>query len=105
MYKSSTDLECAQAVYNFLIIDESHLLNVVGSFDKLPHYKEMLSVLESYQMGDMVSFTHYLNNKYKIISASELWIPGNAKTFFSTEKSHNFYKQIIRNLKINLLIK
>ena len=97
-------LECSQAVYNFLIIDEWHLINVVGGFNKLPHYKEMLEVLETYKMGDMISFTHYLNDRYKI-SSDELWVPGYAKTFFSTEKSHNFYKQIIRNLKINLLIK
>jgi len=104
---SATDLEileCSQSVYNFLVIDESHLINVVGGFDKLPHYKEMLEVLETHKMGDMVSFTHYLNDKYKI-SSDPLWVPGNAKTFFSTDKSHNFYKQIIRNLKINLLLK
>lgn len=58
-------LECSQAVYNFLIIDEWHLINVVGGFNKLPHYKEMLEVLETYKMGDMISFTHYLNDRYK----------------------------------------
>jgi hypothetical protein len=95
-------LECSQAVYNFLIIDELDLINVVGSYNKLPHYKEMLDILKKYHMGDMISFTHYLNDKYRILE-KPLWT-GNAKSFFSNAKSHNFYKRVIRNLKLKLIL-
>ena len=49
----------------------------------------------------MLPLTQYLNHKYKIYD--ELLWSYSAKEFFSTTKAVNFYRKVIRKLKIDLI--
>jgi hypothetical protein len=72
----------------------------VQNFLEHPPFKGMHDYLQS-KGYDMISFTNYINKKYKIQS-EPLW-EYTAKEFYATTKSRIFYKRIIRNLKLELL--
>jgi len=94
-------LECAQSVYFFLTDNTDIKLNKsFESFMDIPSFQKMNIVLKNYNT-DMIPFTHFLNCKYQI--SNELWCES-PKEFFSTTKSHDFYKSIIRNLKLKICL-
>lgn len=86
-------LECAQCIYNFLIDDVDY--TSYKSISDIPSFRDMENTLDKYNT-DMIPFTHFLNCKYQI--SSKLW--ENSPREFFTTKSHNFYKSIIRKLKL-----
>lgn len=82
--------------------DESFdISNGFGDFNEHSPFKEMQEYLKS-KGHDMISFTNYINEKYKIQKEPPLW-EYTAKEFYATTKSRNFYKTIIRTLKLELL--
>ena len=100
--KDKEILECAESVYEHLIDDTSP--KNYSSFENIPAFSNMMKTLKKYNT-DMVPFTMYLNDKYHI---HESWLfntilTKSPKEFFSTTKAKDFYKSIIRNLKIELL--
>ena len=81
--------------------DDMMGMNVsVSCFLEHPPFKDMHEYLQSKE-HDMISFTNYINKKYKI-QTEPLW-EDTAKEFFATTKSRKFYKTIIRTLKLELL--
>lgn len=54
----------------------------------------------------MVGFTTMLNNRFKVydIDIFEERMRNDPKSFFSTTISHNFYRTILRELKLNLCL-
>ena len=102
-------LECAQSVYDFLIDDTDIRLNL--SSYEVPAFKRMSEVLIRNGFGekecvDMILFTLVINSKYKIYDQGEfrILLRKNPLDFFSSTKSHDFYRIIIRDLKLNLVI-
>jgi hypothetical protein len=94
-------LECAQSVYLFLTDNTDINLNKsFESFMDIPSFQKMNIVLKKYNT-DMIPFTQFLNCKYQI--SNKLWRVS-PKEFFSTTKSHDFYKSIIRNLKLKICL-
>ena len=104
--KNSEILECCEAVVEFLENENVDWRGRNLSFSVVtmtPEYHKMIEVIRKYEMGDMISFTKYLNNKYKIYP-DPLW-EATAKEFFATDKGINFYKTIVRDIKINQVLK
>jgi hypothetical protein len=106
-------LECAQSVYEFLIDDEDINLNKsFNSFMEFHTFKKMNETLTRYGcckengVVDMVGFTTMLNNRFKLydIDIFEERMINDPKSFFSTTISHNFYRTILRELKLNLCL-
>ncbi len=106
-------LECAQSVYDFLIDDTDIRLNKsYNSFMEIPAFKNMNDTLIKYEftkhsdVADMVLFTITLNGLYKIYDQNDFreLLRNRPKDFFSTTKSHDFYRTILRELKLNLCL-
>ncbi len=107
-------LECTQSVYDFLIDDTDIRLNKsYNSFMEIPTFKNMNDTLTKYGFGnewsekaDMVLFTQCLNGLYKIYDLDDFrkLLKYKPKDFFSTKESHNFFKTILRQLKVNTLV-
>lgn len=110
--RESDILECAQSVYDFLIDDTDIRLNLsFNSFNEVPAFKRMNEVLIRNGFGekecaDMILFTLVINSKWKIYDQEEfrILLRNNPKDFFSSTKSHDFYRTIIRDLKLNLCL-
>lgn len=94
---SNTELECCIAIYDFLIDDKP----IATNFGDCKSMHNM-SLLLNRQNTSMVKFTQDLNIKYRIYDA--LW-QKDAREFFGTTKGRDFYKRIIRNLKLELCLK
>lgn len=102
-------LECAQSVYDFLTDDIDIRLNL--SFDRVGLINRMNEVLirngfGEKECGDMILFTLVINSKWKIYDQGEfrILLRNNPKDFFSSTKSHDFYRTIIRDLKLSLCL-
>ena len=89
-------LECGQSIYDFLLDDTDIQTNM--PFMEMPSFKKMNDVL-SKNNTDMVPFTEFLNSKYNIYP-KPLWWNFSARQFFSTTKALDFYKTILRDLKL-----
>jgi hypothetical protein len=100
--KDKEILECAESVYD--LIDDTSPKNY-SSFENIPAFSNMMKTLKKYNT-DMVPFTMYLNDKYNIHESClfNSILTKSPKEFFSTTKAKDFYKIIIRNLKIELLL-
>lgn len=112
-------LECAQSVYDFLIDDTDIRFNKsFSSFNEIPAFKKMNETLVKYDfvkdsgVADMILFTLTLNGLYKIYEQNDFRklmkkreekLHIYPKDFFSS-KTHEFYKAILRDLKIKLLV-
>lgn len=94
---SKSDLDCCVAILEFLIDDSDH--RNFNNFNDIPKFKRMNEVL-GINKTDMIPFTDYINSKYYNNSYNLEDIKG----FFRTEKSHNFYKRLIRYLKLEFYI-
>jgi hypothetical protein len=101
-------LECAQSVYDFLIDDTDIRLNKsFSSFNEIPAFKKMNETLVKYDfvknsgVGDMILFTLTLNSLYKIYEQNDFrkLMKTSPKDFFSST-THEFYKTILRDLKL-----
>jgi uncharacterized pyridoxamine 5'-phosphate oxidase family protein len=109
--KDKEILECAESVYEFLLDDSTKkysrqmILKRMSSFEDIPTLSNMMKTLRNYNI-DMVEFTMYLNDKYNIHESClfNSILTKSPKEFFSTTKAKDFYKIIIRNLKIELLL-
>ena len=106
-------LECTQSVYDFLIDDTDIKLNKShNSFMEIPAFNNMNDTLVKYEftknsgVADMVLFTLTLNGLYKIYDQDDFrkLLRDSPKDFFSTKESHNFFKTILRQLKVNILV-
>lgn len=106
-------MECAQSVYDFLIDDTDIRLNKsFNSFNEIPAFKKMSETLIKYEfvrysdVADMVLFTLTLNGVYKIYDQNSFrkLLRDTPKDFFSSTKSHDFYRTILRELKLNLCL-
>jgi hypothetical protein len=106
-------LECAQSVYDFLIDDADIKSNKsYDSFMEIPAFKKMNDTLIKYEfakysdVADMVLFTLTLNGLYKIYNQNDFrkLLRDTPKDFFSTTKSHDFYRTILRDLKLKLYL-
>jgi hypothetical protein len=104
-------LECTQSVYDFLIDDTDIRLNKsFSSFNEIPVFKKMNEVLVKYDFGsdvaDMILFTNFLNSKYGIYDVDVFGerMKNDPKSFFSSTKSHDFYRTILRDLKLKLCL-
>lgn len=101
-------LECAQSVYDFLIDDNDIRLNKsFSSFNEIPAFKKMNETLVKYDfvkntgVADMILFTLTLNGLYKIYEQNDFrkLMKTSPKDFFSST-THEFYKTILRDLKL-----
>ena len=106
-------LECAQSVYDFLIDDNDIRLNKsFSSFNEIPAFKKMNETLVKYDfvkdsgVADMILFTNFLNSKYGIYDVDVFGerMKNDPKSFFSSTKSHDFYRTILRDLKLKLYL-
>jgi len=103
-------LECTQSVYDFLIDDTDIRLNKsYNSFMEITAFKKMNDTLVKYEFlkyADMVLFTLTLNGLYKIYEQNDFrkLIRNSPKDFFSSTKSHDFYRTILRDLKLKLCL-
>ncbi len=111
-------LECAQSVYDFLIDDTDIRLNKsFSSFNEIPVFKKMNETLVKYDfvkgsdvatksIADMILFTNFLNSKYGIYDVDVFGerMKNDPKSFFSSTKSHDFYRTILRDLKLKLCL-
>jgi hypothetical protein len=104
-------LECTQSVYDFLIDDTDIRLNKsFNSFMEIPAFKKMNDTLVKYELyhgqKNMVLFTLTLNDVYKIYEQNSFkkLIRNSPKDFFSSTKSHDFYRTILRDLKLKLCL-
>jgi hypothetical protein len=109
-------LECAQSVYDFLIDDTDIKLNrSYDSLTEIPVFKKMNETLLKYDFGsgtpqgqglNMILFTLTLNGLYKIYEKNDFrkLIRTSPKDFFSSTKSHDFYRIILRDLKLKLCL-
>ena len=99
-------LECAQSVYDFL----TDVTDITPDkiFNSIPSLKKMNDTLEKFGLNpaDMVTFTIIVNNRFQIFEVYEFreLLRRNSKDFFSTTKSHDFYRTIIRDLKLSLCL-
>jgi len=100
-------LECAQSVYDFIIDGTKHgaairLNKSFNSFMEVPVFKKMNETLVKYDFADMVLFTLTLNSKWKIYEQNDFrkLLRSSPKDFFSSTKSHDFYRTILRDLKL-----
>ena len=106
-------LECVQDFYDFLIDDTDIRLNKsFSSFNEIPVFKKMNETLVKYDfekdsgVSDIILFTLTLNGLYKIYEKNDFrkLIRNNPKDFFSSTKSHDFYRIILRDLKLKLYL-
>ena len=109
-------LECAQSVYDFLIDDTDIKLNrSYDSLTEIPVFKKMNETLLKYDFGsgtpqgqglNMILFTLTLNGLYKIYDQNDFrkLIRNSPRDFFSSTKSHDFYRTILRDLKLKLCL-
>jgi hypothetical protein len=88
-------IECCKAVIAFLLEKEHDWTLPFGSH---PGYINMVYTLKRYEMGDMISFTRYVNHEVMHNNKS-LW-NNSAKEFFATPNAIAFFQGIIRHLKI-----
>lgn len=88
-------IECCEVVIMFLL-EEEHDWNLPFGFH--PGYLGMIDTLQKYKMGDMVSFTRWVNHVV-MNNNKPLW-NNSAKEFFATPNAIAFYQGIIRHLKI-----
>jgi hypothetical protein len=107
-------LECAQSVYDFLIDDTDIRSNKsFNSFMEIPAFKKMNDTLIKYEfvkhsgVADMILFTLTLNGVYKIYQQNDFrkLLRDTPKDFFSSTRSHDFYRAILRELKLQLTLK
>lgn len=95
-------LECCQAVLDFLCEDDDATWRT--SEIPTPKQKIMDEVLNRNGWShDMVGFTEYLNNLFQMgyeIQSQD----GSFKPFFSSDQSRNFYKHLVRKLKLKQLV-
>lgn len=105
-------LECVQSVYDFLIDDTDIRLNKsFSSFNEIPVFKKMNEKLVKYDfedsgVADMILFTLTINGVFRIYEQNDFResIRNNPKDFFSSTKSHDFYRIILRDLKLKLYL-
>ena len=108
-------LECAQSVYDFLIDDtdtDIRLNKSYNSFMEIPAFKKMNDTLIRYEftkhsdVADVVLLTLTLNGVWKIYEQNSFreLLRDTPKDFFSTTKSHDFYRIILRDLKLKLCL-
>lgn len=110
-------LECTQSLYDFLIDDNDIEKNKShNSFMEIPSFKKMNETLVKYEFvhgnwlahshQNMVLFTLTLNDVYKIYEQNDFrqLLRNRPKDFFSSKESHNFFKTILRQLKVNLTL-
>ena len=106
-------LECAQSVYDFLIDDTDIRSNKsFSSFNEIPVFKKMNETLVKYDfvensdVADMVLFTLTINGLFRIYEQNDFrkLIRTSPKDFFSSTKSHDFYRIILRDLKLKLCL-
>jgi hypothetical protein len=107
-------LECTQSIYDFLLDDV--VVNgpnrSFNSFMEIESFIKMNETLIKYNfckgsgVSDMVGFTSMLNNEFEIYDDDifKERMANDPKSFFSTTKSHEFYKIILRELKIKLYL-
>lgn len=102
-------LECAQSVYDFLIDDTDIRLNKsFSSFNEIPVFRKMNETLLKYDfvknsdVADMVLFTLTINGVFRIHDQNDFRksLRSSPKDFFSSTKSHDFYRTILRDLKL-----
>lgn len=100
--KDEEILECCQSVYDFLTDDITEKeIKKYTSFHHIPKYDNMIKTINKYNLGDMISFTKMLNHQY-MGSGLMLW-EDSAREFFGTERGKNFYRLILRDLKLKQL--
>lgn len=106
-------LECVQSVYDFLTDDTDIRPNLsFSSFNEITSFKKMNDTLEKFGFigsglnPDMATFTIIVNNRFQIFKVYEFrqLLRNNPKDFFSTTKAHDFYRTIIRDLKLSLCL-
>ena len=124
-------LECAQSVYDFLkdVTDNIYPLQIKSnktfdSFMVIPAFKKMNDTLTKYEFvkhpevlskiwldqksdeADMVSFTLTLNGVLKIYEQNDFrkLLKNKPKDFFSSKESLDFYRIVLRELKLNLCL-
>ena len=104
-------LECTQSVYDFLIDDNDIEKNKsFNSFMEIPSFKKMNETLVKYEFvhgqKNMVLFTLTLNDVYEIYDQNDFrqLLRNRPKDFFSSKECHNFFKTILRQLKVNLTL-
>jgi hypothetical protein len=104
-------LECTQSLYDFLIDDNDIEKNKShNSFMEIPSFKKMNETLVKYEFvhgqKNMVLFTLTLNDVYKIYEQNDFrqLLRNRPKDFFSSKECHNFFKTILRQLKVNLTL-
>jgi hypothetical protein len=104
-------LECTQSLYDFLIDDNDIEKNKsFNSFMEIPSFKKMNETLVKYEFvhgqKNMVLFTLTLNDVYKIYDQNDFrqLLRNRPKDFFSSKECHNFFKTILRQLKVNLTL-
>lgn len=107
-------IECAQSVYDFLIDDTDIRLNKShDSFMEITSFKKMNDTLTKYDFvrhsgaADMVLLTLTLNGVFKIYDQNSFrkLLRDNPKNFFSSVRSHDFYRTILRELKLSVTLK
>ena len=104
-------LECAQSVYDFLI-DDTRLNKSFSSFCSIPSFKKMNHTLVKYEykeydhLGDYILFTLVINGIWGIYEQNDFrkLLRTSPKDFFSSTKSHDFYRTILRDLKLKLYL-
>jgi hypothetical protein len=102
-------LECTQSVYDFLI-DDTDIHNIGSS--KYHAFKKMNDTLIRYEftkhsdVADVALLTLTLNGVWKIYEQNDFrkLLRDTPKDFFSSTKSHDFYRTILRDLKLKLYL-
>ena len=89
-------IECSQVIYDF-IQDETDI-SLFNNFNDIPIQKKMNETLRKYNT-DIIPFTEYINKEYNIYP-DPFWKNFSAREFFSTTKALDFYKTILRDLKL-----
>jgi hypothetical protein len=78
---------------------------------EITSFKKMNDTLVKYEfakhsgVADMVLFTLTLNGVYKIYEQNDFrkLLRDTPKDFFSSTKSHDFYRTVLRDLKLSLI--
>ena len=97
-------LECAQSVYDFLIDTDP---SGFRSFNDIPDNQKMNDALSKHGFtNDIDIFTIILNNKFKIYDEHSFrsYLRNNPRDFFSSTNSHDFYRTVLRELKLNICL-
>ncbi len=103
-------IECAQSVYDHLMDDTN--IKDYNSFEDIPAFKRMNDILSKHgfitEFGgvDMIGFTSELNDIFEIYEVSQFrnLLRDRPRDFFSKTKSRNFYRTILRELKLSLIV-